>query len=61
MLVDFHFAFELIGNSVYSLGFVIENYCMMLCDVLFAFVRLVYKVRKDLVGQYSSYCDDDLR
>ena len=58
--MEFPFAFELFGNFVYSLGFVIENNYMRLGDVLFAFVRFVYMVRKDLVDQFSSYGDDDL-
>ena len=66
MVVGFHFAFELVDNLRYSLGFVIENFYMRLSDVLFAFVRFVYMVRKDvldrkdLVDRCSSYCDDDL-
>ena len=66
MVVRFHFAFELVCNFVYSLGFVIENYYyMMLGDVLYAFVRFMYMVRKDLVDRKDlldrcfSYCDDD--
>ena len=66
MVVEFHFASELFGNLVYSLGFVIEICFMRLSDVLFAFVRFVYKVQKDLVDSMdlvdrcSSYWDDDL-
>ena len=66
MAADFHFAFELVGNFVYSLGFVIEIYYMRLGDALFAFVRFVYIVRKylvdrmDLVDRCSTFCDDDL-
>ena len=66
MVVEFQFAFELVGNFVYSLGFVIKNYYIRLGNVLFAFVRFVYMVRKDLVDRTdlvdrcSCYCDDDL-
>ena len=66
MVVGFHFAFELVDNFVYSQGFVIENDYMRLGDVLFAFVRFVYMVRKEvldrknLVDRCSNYCDDDL-
>ena len=44
----------------------IESYYMRLGDVLFAFVRFVYMVQKDLVDKMdlvdrcSNYCDDDL-
>ena len=42
MVVEFHFAFELADNFVYSLGFVIEkHFYMRLSDVLFAFVLFV--------------------
>ena len=65
--MDFHFAFELVDNFVFSLGFVIENYYYMgLGDVLFAFVRFVYMFRKDLVDikdlvdRCFTYCDDYL-
>ena len=43
-VVKFHFAFELVGSFVYSLGFVIESYYIRLVDVLFAFVHFVYMV-----------------
>ena len=67
MEVEFPLAFELVDSFVYSLGFANENYFYMrLGDVLFAFVRFVYMVRKDLVDgkdlvdRYSNYCDEDL-
>ena len=66
MVVGFHFAFVLDGNFLYSLGFMIENYYMRLDDALFAFVRFVYMVQKDLIDRMdllyrcSGYSDDDL-
>ena len=67
MEVELALAFELVDSFVYSLGFANENYFYMrLGDVLFAFVRFVYMVRKDLVDgkdlvdRYSNYCDEDL-
>ena len=36
MVVEFHFAFELVGSFGYPLGFVIEKYYIRLVDVLFA-------------------------
>ena len=68
MVIGFHFAFGLIDNFMYLLGFVIESYfCMTLGYVLFVvFVRFVYMVRKDLVDrkdladQCSNYCFADL-
>ena len=42
MVEEIHFAFELVVNFVYSLGFVIEIYFYLrLGDVLFAFVCFV--------------------
>ena len=36
MVVEFHFAFELVNNFVHLLGFVIENYYYLrMGDVLF--------------------------
>ena len=46
MVVKFYFAFELVDNCVYPLGFVIESYYVRLGDVFFAFVRFVYMVQK---------------
>ena len=67
MVTGFHFAFEFVGNFLFLLGFVIENYfCMTLGYVLFVvFVRFVFMVRKDLVDrknlvdQCSKYCCTD--
>ena len=51
MVKGFHFAFELVGDFVYLLGFVIESFnCMTLGYVLFVvFVRFMYMVQKSLL------------
>ena len=68
MVMRFLFVFELVGNFVLLMGFVVENYfCMTLGYVLFVvIVRFVCTIskdlvdRKDLVDQYSDYQFADL-
>ena len=51
MVVEIHFAVDLVGIFVYSLDFVIENYYMRSGEVLLDFVRFVYMAQKDLVDR----------
>ena len=51
MVVEFHYAFELVGKIVFLLGFVIENYDSVMLDLFWVvvFVLLVYMAQNYLV------------